>query len=294
MIILRQKQFSLVSRIYTWISDIQKIDPLPITKEEFIRLCFTLELGKNGLYKRVPQTDLLDKLDKYYNLTGAGKIINKVGLSFALSQFPEDRTIDFKFNYPDDKYFKKAVDYAWERIQKIPKRYITKALGQGAWGIVFAWPGGKIEKISYRGFVDYEVKFYKYQKKNKIPIVPKIYTLEDDHVIMERLALDTPKVKQYKEWIEEYVEKIPGASPRLPNIRKPLWDKIYSELGEGHEFVYFLKTIEKEIEKIYGVKYTVGDLTKSNIGERTKTGEIVFFDPATDGIDTGGLKYNAV
>ena len=50
------------------------------------------------------------------------------------------------------------------------------------------------------------------------------------------------------------------------------------ELGEGHEFYKFIEKVENGLEKIYGYK-TIGDLSKSNIGIRSKTGEIVFFDP---------------
>ena len=50
------------------------------------------------------------------------------------------------------------------------------------------------------------------------------------------------------------------------------------ELGKGHEFYKFIKNVESELEKIYGYK-TIGDLSKSNIGIRPKTGEIIFFDP---------------
>lgn len=107
---------------------------------------------------------------------------------------------------------------------------------------------------------------------------------------MEKLDLKSPKVEKYKEWIRAYIEKVPRSNPRLPNVRKPLWDKMVSELGENHEFTQFVRRVESEIEKIFGHK-SIGDLSTSNIGERKGSGEIVFFDPITDGIETGGLKY---
>jgi len=290
MIIKRQKQFSLVSKAYRWIEEIPKIDPLPLTFEEYIRLIFPIKFVNGYIEKDYP-LDLFDKLDKYYGKSGIGKIIMKIGFGIAISQFPEDRSIHIDFDYSHDKIFKKAVDYSWEKIQRIPKRYITKSLGAGGYGLAFDYPGGKIEKISYRGFTDAERTFYAYLKKHpKISIFPKIYTFEDDQVIMEKLILDSPKVDQYKKWIKTYIEKVPRSNPRLPNIRKPLWEKMISELGEDHEFTKFVREIEFEVGKIFGQK-NIGDLTISNIGERKGTGEIVFFDPITDGIDNGGLNY---
>lgn len=283
MIILRQKQFSLVSRAYRWINEMRGIEPLPLSLEEYIRLTFPVK-HVNGFIKREWPLDLFEKLDKYYGQEGAGKLLCKIGAAYAIDQFPEDRNLKIDLNY-NDKYFKKAIDYSWDKIQRIPKRYITKALGAGVYGIAFNYPGNKIEKISFRGFRDSELKFYGYLKKNKdLPIFPKVYSLEDDQVIMERLLLDTPKVEKWKRYIDEYIEKVPKTNPRLPTEKKARWDKIMSELGEKHEFTIFVRSVESGLEKIFGVK-TVGDLTKSNIGERKGTGEIVFFDPITDGIE---------
>ena len=290
MIILRQKQFSLVSKAYRWIEDLPKLEPLPLSFEEYIRLIFPIKFVNGFIEKDYPQ-DLFEKLDRHYGKPGVGKIIMKIGFGIAISQFPEDRNIHIDFDYNRDKIFKKAVDYSWEKIQRIPKRYITKSLGAGGYGLAFNYPGGKIEKISYRGFTNAEKTFYTYLKKHpKISIFPKIYTFEEDQVIMEKLILDTPKVQKYKDWIREYIEKTPRSNPRLPNLRKPRWEKMNAELGEDHEFTKFVHTVEIEIEKIFGHR-TIGDLTTSNIGERKGTGEIVFFDPITDGIETGGLDY---
>ena len=290
MIILRQRQFSLVSKAYRWIEDLPKLEPIPLSFEEYTRLIFPFKLV-NGYVEKSIDTELIEKLDRYYNQKGAGKLLMKIGFGIAISQFPEDRTIPIEFKYPDDKYFKKAVDYSWEKIQRIPKRYITKSLGAGGGGIAFNYPGGKIEKISYRGLTDAEKTFYTYLKKHPgISIFPKIYTFDDSQIIMEKVLLKTPKVEKYKEWIKEYIEKVPRTNPRLPNTRRPLWDKMETELGRNHEFYKFVQTVEEEIKKIFGHK-TIGDLSTSNIGERKGTGEIVFFDPITDGIETGRLNY---
>ena len=290
MIILRQRQFSLVSKAYRWIKEMSKIDPLPISFEEYPRLIFPVKFV-NGYIEKNWDNELLERLDKYYGKPGIGKIITKIGFGIAISQFPEDRNIKIEFDYPNDKIFKKAVDYSWEKIQRIPKRYITQSLGAGAYGIAFDYPGGKIEKISYRGFTGAEKTFYGYLKKHpRISIFPKIYAFEEDQVIMEKLILDSPKVQQYKGWIKEYIEKVPRSNPRLPNVRRPLWDKMESELGKDHEFTRFVRRVESEIEKIFGHR-SIGDLSTSNIGERKGSGEIVFFDPITDGIETSGLKY---
>ena len=68
---------------------------------------------------------------------------------------------------------------------------------------------------------------------------------------MKKVLLKTPKVEKYKEWIKEYIEKVPRINTRLPNTRRPLWNKMETELRRNHEFYKFVQTVEEEIKKIF-------------------------------------------
>ena len=151
-------------------------------------------------------------------------------------------------------------------------------LGAGGYGVTFNYSKTKIEKVSYIGFSKNEYRFYEYLSKNYIPVFPKVYDLEKDQVIMEKLLVDTPKVNEYKEYISKYIYKEEKLNPRDPIIRNVYWDEVERELGKNHPFYKFLLNVKSGIKKIFNVD-DIGDLTKTNIGERIGTGEIVFFDP---------------
>jgi len=138
-------------------------------------------------------------------------------------------------------------------------------------GIAFEYPGRKIEKISYSGFSEADLMFFKYLKKNPLKVFPKIYDYSQDQVIMEKLKTDSPKLTKYRELLKKY---------RISNkdlTKEVNWEKLNNELGEEHEFTKFLKECEDGIYKIFGIK-NIGDLTTSNIAQRSN-GDIVYMDP---------------
>ena len=71
---------------------------------------------------------------------------------------------------------------------------------------VFDYGKDKVEKISFNGFSSNEMKFYSYLKKNPLRIFPKIYDLEPDQVILEKLDTTNPKLKIWTDWIHTYTD----------------------------------------------------------------------------------------
>lgn len=120
--------------------------------------------------------------------------------------------------------------------------------------------------------------------KNPLPIFIKVYTLEKDQVVMEKLDTNSPKVEKYKKWLKEYTikTKIGPFFQRLPD-----WGRLDSELGKNHEFYKFICNCQKGIQEVFGLKNELGDFTTQNIAERPGTGEIVFFDPIGGMIEMG-------
>ena len=277
MIIFNQKEYSLFSRGLRFFKELKKIGKLPITLEEFSKLMI-LEISKkrdDPEYKK-----LSEDINSYYNSQNAFRGLIKIGKGLIGSWSLKKNINPFELKISsDNKLFLEGVKFSYDSLSKLPIRYILDSLGAGGFGVVFEYPFGRIEKISYQGFVEEEMKFYKYLLKHPLSIFPKIYTLEKDQVVMEKVDVDgSPKLDKYKEWIEKYTIKIsPKSYPNIP-YKEANWKLMKEELGEGHEFYKFIKNVESELEKIYGYK-TIGDLSKSNIGIRPKTGEIIFFDP---------------
>jgi hypothetical protein len=92
---------------------------------------------------------------------------------------------------------------------------------------------------------------------------------------MEKLDVESPKIKECKEYISKYIIK-----ENLPNgfrDRKPNWDLMEKEIGKNNWFYKFIKEVEEGIYKIFKIK-SIGDFHSGNIGER-KNGDLVYFDP---------------
>lgn len=283
MIEFRQKQFSLISKGIRFIKELRTIDPLPINLEDYEKLLYGEVRKKPGNLMsfekiEIPEIEnIKNKLKSFYHNQKADNIITRVGRSYCESCWPSRTDILselVKENNKSKKYWD-AIKYSYDKLQKLPKRYITDSVGNGAYGIIFNYPGNKIEKISFLGFTPNEYKFYNYLKNNPTSIFPKIYDLEKDQVIMEKLNTETPKVSKCGEYIKKYIikEDTDGGYKK----RYPDWKLMEEELGKSYWFYKFIKDIEKELYKIFGIKI-VGDLLADNIGERTN-GDLVYFDP---------------
>lgn len=266
MIVLRDRKFSLISKGIRFFKELKKIEELPINFSDYSTL---LELNMKKKINDPEYVRISDIVNSYYRSPNASKALCKIGLGLfgswcfenKINPFTlKDRTGGFRFSY--------------NHIQKLPKRYIIDSLGAGGFGVCFDYPFNRVEKISFKGFTNLELKFYEFQKKTPLPIFPKVYTLEPDQVVMEKLIVDSPKIRECKELIEEYTDKIQSGT--FP-YREVNWNKVNKELGNNHWFSKLLKDIEDGLDKIYGMK-TVGDLSHNNIGQR-KSGELVFFDP---------------
>lgn len=284
MIKFRQKDFSIISRGVRFIKELRTIDPLPIDLEEYEKLLYGEVRKKPGNILsfekiEIPEIEnIKSKLRSFYHNQKADNIITRIGRSYSESCWPSRTNIlpelAKESNNRSDKYWE-AIKYSYNKLQKLPKRYITNSISNGAYGIVFEYPGNRIEKISFLGFTPNEYKFYNYIKGHPVSIFPKIYDLEEDQVIMEKLNTATPKISECGEYIKKYIIKEDtnkGFKYRYPN-----WELMEKDLGKNHWFYKFIEDIERELYKIFGFK-TVGDLLVDNIGER-RNGDLVYFDP---------------
>ena len=279
----KQKNFSLISRGLRFIKELRTIDPLPITVEEYSILLFhspdicKFFVGrfKDYNFEFSRRKEIADRINKFYKTEKASDLISKIGKSFfgGYYNWSVKLGIDFLPIYGKDKIFTEGIDYSWEKVNHIPKRYIFDSLGFGYCGVVFDYPFNKIEKINFNDFSRDEYKFFDYLIKKPISVFPRIYTLERDQVIMEKLITDSPKVEKYGELIRNLRENY------WVNKQQPLdWDRFEKDFGSNNEFFKFIKACENGLFKIFN-KRTLGDLHSHNIAERPKTGEIVYFDP---------------
>lgn len=284
MIILRQKDFSLISRGVRFIKELRTIEPLPISLGEYEKLLYGEVKKKPGNMLsfekiEIPEIEnIKNKLKSFYHNQKADNIITRIGRSYCESCWPSRTNILPELvkesNNRSKKYWE-AIKYSYDKLQQLPKRYITNSISNGAYGIIFEYPGNKIEKISFLGFSPNEYKFYNYIKNHSISIFPKIYDLEKDQVVMEKLNTNTNKVFECGEYIKKYIIKEDtneGYKNRYPN-----WKLMEEDLGKSHWFYKFIEDIEKELYKIFSIK-TIGDLLGDNIGER-RNGDLVYFDP---------------
>ena len=281
MIILRQKQFSFISRGVRFIKDLRTIDPLPISLEDYEKLLYgDLKYNKsNNSFSELKDDEvdvIKEKINSYYSNKESDYIISSIGRTFAEGYYSKRSDIfnELVINNKSKKYWD-SIKYSYNRINELPKRYIANQIGNGSFGVVFEYPGNKIEKVSLLGFTPKEYKFYNYLKHNPNRVFPKIYDLEKDQVIMERLRIGTSRIKECQKYIYRYIIK----ETRTYGVidRKPNWKLMEKELSKDNWFYVFVKEVEDGLEKIFGFK-TLGDFHIDNIGERNN-GDLVYFDP---------------
>ena len=284
MIEFRQKDFSLISRGVRFIKELRTIEPLPINLNEYERLLyggFVYNKSNNSFDFKEDDKELNKlnkKIDDYYKVKDSCSTIASIGRTYCDSFYPTRLEIfnDLKKNLNNrSKKYWEAIEFSYNKVNKLPKRYLTKLIDNGYSGIIFNYPGNKIEKISFLGFTKREYDFYNYLLYNPIKVFPKIYDLENDQVIMEKLDVESPKIKECKEYISKYIIK-----KDLSNgfrDKKPNWDLMNKELDKNNWFYKFLKEVEEGIYKIFKIK-SIGDFHSGNIGER-KNGDLVYFDP---------------
>ena len=241
---------------------------LPMSKPEFSEF-LRLEITKKSDTQEYRVFS--ERCKKFY---GSPKSFIKIGKG-VLSMWGRDHGVNI-FTIPEgSKTWEKGIDFTWKKISELPRGYFTDALGAGSFGVVLPKGLGRVEKINYQSLLPEEIKFYQALLKDPLPVFPRIYSLGKDRVVMERIETDTPRVKVLRGYISKYIERV--TTGLLP-IPQPKWKAILHDLGSDHWFTRFLRDIETGLEKIFGRK-TVGDLSPGNVGERTKTGELVYFDP---------------
>ena len=282
MITFRLKNFSLISRGLRFIKELRTIDPLPMTVEEYSIFLFHSPKMLSKAQKFSPRyslkldkhEELVNRVNKFYKTERAADLLIKVGMSYARSyhNFTKWPCRDFLPDYGRDKEYTEEINYSWDKINHIPKRYIFDSLGFGYCGVVFDYPFNKIEKINFNNFSEDEYKFYDYLRKNPISVFPKIYDLEKDQVIMEKLVTDSPKVKKFVELLNETRDLYCDETQHVD------LNKFEKGADKNSEFYKFVKDCVNGLYKIFG-RRTLGDFHGPNIAERPRTGEIVYFDP---------------
>lgn len=282
MVILDEKLYSLFSRGLRFIKELKHLDKLPIGKEEFrifmehdYRMCFDLP-ETPGEFEKVK-----NKIENYYKNKETPRILAKLGTSFLVSWFDKYK---IGFNKKDitenfhNGIIQKGIDWTYDQLLKLPKRYLFNSISAGMYGVCFDYPFGRVEKISYRGFDKYEMKFYKYVESHpEVSLFPKIYTLEPDQVIMEKVDTSDPKLEKLNKYIKKYTKKR-IVDNKLLDLNISLDEDKIKELPKSHWFVKLVEKVENELEKIFGQK-TLGDFHSNNFGIRKSTGEFVYFDP---------------
>lgn len=279
MIIFKGKRFSLFSRGLRFFRELKKIEELPITKEEF--QVFLLEPARRYHGESDSRFDKIEKqISKYYHSTDAPEFFGKVGSSFLLTWLQEHGFSGRPEAILSCNRLPEATDWVYDKIRHLPKRYLLDSLGCGMYGVCFDYPFGRIEKISFRGFTKEETRFYEYLLKNpRTGIFPKVYTLEKDQVVMEKLLTDHPKLKELNTYIDRYIiSKFVGSNGLDGVYSEVRWEALDSDLDTDHWFRVLVYKVSEELKKIFG-RATIGDFHTSNFGVRKETGEIVYFDP---------------
>ena len=140
MIEFRQKDFSLISRGVRFIKELRTIEPLPINLNEYERLLyggFVYNKSNNSFDFKEDDKELNKlnkKIDDYYKVKDSCSTIASIGRTYCDSFYPTRLEIfnDLKKNLNNrSKKYWEAIEFSYNKVNKLPKRYLTKLIDNG-------------------------------------------------------------------------------------------------------------------------------------------------------------------
>lgn len=174
-------------------------------------------------------------------------------------------------NYPctDDK-----IKSLYEALQMVPLSRLSKIKGAGSYGIVFDISEDKVLKFFYDKIERHDLNFYKKCLRHNYKTLPYVYKIGKNFVIMEKLKMDTPRLKMLSEYTNNW--KTISGLKLIENDYKKLKKLSTDNLSEDEIFAiqWFIQLV-KDL-KSCGIN-SLGDFRYPNYGER-KNGDIVYFD----------------
>lgn len=179
--------------------------------------------------------------------------------------------------------YKTEAKDMYEILKNMPKDRIERVLGAGSYGAAVMLANGKVCKIFHknRDMERTDRKFFEYCMTHKTNVFPTIHKLGKKFVVMDKLAMNTPKCKMYDSYLKVGGKKFNGMD--IEQIAK----QVIKKNNDINKVVAGLDAEAKEvldwsIEALTRLEEAVGfdsfsDMRLSNIGER-KDGAIIWFD----------------
>lgn len=172
------------------------------------------------------------------------------------------------------------VDGMYDILCNLPKNRIEKILGAGSYGAAIELSNGLVCKLFHKNtpMEPTDRKFFEYCLKNKSNVFPDVKKLGSNFVVMEKLAIETPKCKLYDSYLGFKGKKIDGKTiedyAKLIFKKKDVDRSIFDEEQ--------LEILDWAVEALTRLHDATGydsfsDLRLINIGER-KDGSIIWFD----------------
>lgn len=179
--------------------------------------------------------------------------------------------------------YKTEAEDMYRILQNMPKNRIERILGAGSYGAAVELSNGKVCKIFHknRDMEKTDREFFEYCMTHKTNVFPTVHKLGKKFVIMDKLAMNTPKCKKYDQYLKVNGKKFNGMD--IEQIAKQVIekdkkiDKVIAKLDDEAKEV-----LDWSVDALTHLKAAVGwdsfsDMRLANIGER-KDGAIIWFD----------------
>jgi hypothetical protein len=176
--------------------------------------------------------------------------------SFSIALAREALT-DHDWDNFDSEITRKKLIPVFEKVKRIPIKYIKKSIGSGCFGMVLPHGKNKIKKIFYKPMNKFERKFYLFCKTGRSNVFPKVYKITEHYIIMEKLTPNTLDVQDFVDYL---------LSPEL-----------FKKNQDFDEIKIWGDEVKRELKFLFGID-GYGDLRPDNVGERPN-GDIIYFDP---------------
>lgn len=245
---------------------LRKINNLPLSCEDFFHFLFPGKLiGDKYVYDMEEYENKREKLVSVFGDKEA-EIIHSAGMALAFNYASKKKL------YLEPEKCLHVISKIYADITNLPIETLTKPIGAGYTGLVFMYSSNKVIKLMFNSFNTNELKYFSFQIKKRKPLFPEIFDYGNDYMIMEKLEMSTFKLFEFREGIKKYIIQIPIGEQSYREVNPLYKNSLPMEIEK------YLSSIRYEFKEIFGIS-SIGDLKDTNIGERSSTGEFVYFDP---------------
>lgn len=226
------------------------LNPLPITFEEYKKVIFDSLTNEE-------KEDIKNRIIERYNPKRKPYVyFRQLGLNIIYKDF------NIQLKDVTDEH----LVYSFEKLKDTPEYYLRDAIGMGRSSICFEYDDTKVKKLLFGNTKEQDkILYHKCLENTKYSLLPKVYEINGDEVILEKLITHNNETLSY--WLK-----------KIFKYKMYIKYNVYIDIIKDIEFLPLLKQIKEVMVYLFGDKNYKGDMYHANFGIREGPDELVWFD----------------